>query len=65
MTLLAGGLYYKIWDLWYTDRNGILFVADPGEVRERKENKIHKSESNLTIAVSHVALCQNKRLIWL
>jgi hypothetical protein len=62
MTLLAGGLYYQDTGFmvyrskWYTD---------PGEVRERKENKIHKSESNLTIAVSHVALCQNKRLIWL
>lgn len=33
--------------------------------KKRKENKIHKSESNLTIAVSHVALCPNKRLIWL
>jgi N-acetylglutamate synthase-like GNAT family acetyltransferase len=63
-TFSWGDYIAKVWDLWYTDRNGILFVADLGE-KKRKENKIHKSESNPTIAVSHVALCPNKRLIWL
>lgn len=64
-TFSWGDYIAKVWDLWYTDRNGILFVAELGKEKKRKENKIHKSESNPTIAVSHAALCPNKRLIWL
>jgi N-acetylglutamate synthase-like GNAT family acetyltransferase len=43
----------------------VYYLLELGEEKKRKENKINKSESNRTIAVSHVALCPNKRLIWL
>jgi hypothetical protein len=36
-TFSWGDYITKVWDLWYTERNGILFVADLGEVMERKE----------------------------
>lgn len=57
-----GDYIAQVWDLWYADPNGKLFVIDLRE-KKRKNNKTYKTKS--AIAVSHVALCPNKKLIWL
>jgi N-acetylglutamate synthase-like GNAT family acetyltransferase len=58
-TFSWGDYIAQVWDLWYVDPNGKLFVADLGIEKKRK----NKTKS--AIAVSHVALCPNKKLIWL
>ena len=35
-TFSWGDYIAKVWDLWYTDRNGILFVAELGEEKEEE-----------------------------
>jgi N-acetylglutamate synthase-like GNAT family acetyltransferase len=67
-TFSWGDYIAQVLDLWYTDLNGTLFVADLGrekKIQNRKGKKIDKNESNSVIAVSHVAVCSNKKLIWL
>ena len=60
-TFSWGDYIAQVWDLWYADPNGKLFVID--REKKRKNNKTYKTKS--AIAVSHVALCPNKKLIWL
>ena len=45
----------QVWDLWFSDSNGALIVA---------ENKIRHTKGSV-IAVSHVSLCPNRKNIWL
>ncbi len=45
----------QVWDLWYSESNSALIVA---------ENEIHHTKKSV-IAVSHVSLCPNRRNIWL
>ena len=45
----------QVWDLWYSESNGALIVA---------ENEICHTRGSV-IAVSHVSLCANRRNIWL
>ena len=66
MTLLAGGIILPRYGIYGIQIEMVYYLLQSSErKKKRKENKIHKSESNRTIAVSHVALCPNKRLIWL
>lgn len=61
-TFSWGDYIAQVWDLWYADPNGKLFVIDLRE-KKRRNNKTYKTKS--VIAVSHIALCPNKKLIWL
>jgi RimJ/RimL family protein N-acetyltransferase len=45
----------QVWDLWFSDLNGALIVA---------ENEIRHTKGSV-IAVSHVSLCPNRKNIWL
>jgi GNAT superfamily N-acetyltransferase len=45
----------QVWDLWFSDSNGALIVA---------ENNIRHIKGSV-IAVSHVSLCPNRKNIWL
>jgi N-acetylglutamate synthase-like GNAT family acetyltransferase len=45
----------QVWDLWFSDSNGALIVA---------ENEICQTKGSV-IAVSHVSLCPNRKNIWL
>lgn len=45
----------QVWDLWFSDSNGALIVA---------ENNIRHTKGSV-IAVSHVSLCPNRKNIWL
>ena len=45
----------QVWDLWFSESNGALIVA---------ENEVHHNNGSV-IAVSHVSLCPNRRNIWL
>lgn len=45
----------QVWNLWYSESNSALIVA---------ENEIHHTKKSV-IAVSHVSLCPNRRNIWL
>jgi RimJ/RimL family protein N-acetyltransferase len=45
----------QVWDLWFSDSNGALIVA---------ENNICHTKGSV-IAVSHVSLCPNRKNIWL
>jgi ribosomal protein S18 acetylase RimI-like enzyme len=49
----------QVWDLWHSDRNGVLFVA------EEEENSVHNKKQSSVIAVSHASLCPDKKNIWL
>ena len=50
----------QVWDLWYSDRNGVLLVAEDDE-----EYNIHTKKRSSVIAVSHVSLCPNNKNVWL
>ena len=49
----------QVWDLWHSDRNGVLLVA------EEEEYSAHNKKQSSVIAVSHVSLCPNKSNVWL
>lgn len=50
----------QVWDLWYSDRTGILLVAE-----EDEEYSDHNNKHSSVIAVSHASLCPNKKNVWL
>ena len=50
----------QVWDLWYSDRNGVLLVAEDDE-----EYSIHTKKRSSVIAVSHASLCPNNKNVWL
>ena len=50
----------QVWDLWYSDRNGVLLVAEDDE-----EYNIHSKKWSSVIAVSHASLCPNNKNVWL
>ena len=50
----------KVWDFWYSDRNGVLLVAEDDE-----EYNIHGIKQSSVIAVSHASLCPNNKNVWL
>jgi GNAT superfamily N-acetyltransferase len=50
----------KVWDLWYSDRNGVLLVAEGDE-----EHNIDSKKRTSIIAVSHAFLCPNNKNVWL
>lgn len=50
----------QVWDLWYSERNGVLMIAE----KEDYDIQCNKSQSSV-IAVSHVSLCPNRKHIWL
>ena len=54
-----GDYIVQVWDLWHSDRNGVLLVA------EEEEYSVHNKKQTYVIAVSHVYLCPNKRNVWL
>jgi ribosomal protein S18 acetylase RimI-like enzyme len=49
----------QVWDLWYSDRDGLLLVA------EEEYSSHNKKQSSVIAAVSHVSLCPNKNHVWL
>jgi ribosomal protein S18 acetylase RimI-like enzyme len=49
----------QVWDLWYSDRNGVLLVA------EDEEYSIHNNNGPPVMAISHVSLCPNNDKVWL
>jgi ribosomal protein S18 acetylase RimI-like enzyme len=49
----------QAWDFWYSERNGILLVAEDDEEYNRQSKK------RSVIAVSHVSLCPNNKNVWL
>jgi ribosomal protein S18 acetylase RimI-like enzyme len=49
----------QVWDLWYSDRNGVLLVA------EDEEYSIHNKKRPSIVGVSHVSFCPNNKNIWL
>jgi ribosomal protein S18 acetylase RimI-like enzyme len=49
----------QVWDLWYSDRNGVLLVA------EDEEYSIHNNKGPLVMAISHISLCPNNDKVWL
>jgi ribosomal protein S18 acetylase RimI-like enzyme len=48
----------QVWDLWFSESNGALIVAE-NEIRH------HHHTKGSVIAVSHVSLCPNRKNIWL
>lgn len=50
-----GDYINQVWDMWFYESNGALFVAED----ETRNNK------GSTIAFSHVSLCPHRRKIWL
>ncbi|MBV9176697.1 MAG: GNAT family N-acetyltransferase [Nitrososphaeraceae archaeon] len=50
----------QAWDFWYSDRNGVLLVAEDDE----EYNMQSKKQTSL-IAVSHASLCPNNKNVWL
>jgi ribosomal protein S18 acetylase RimI-like enzyme len=50
----------QAWDLWYSDRNGVLLVAEDDE-----EYNIHSKKRSSVIALSHASLCPNNKNVWL
>jgi ribosomal protein S18 acetylase RimI-like enzyme len=50
----------QVWDFWYSDRNGVLLVAEDDE-----EYNIHSKKRSSVIAVSHASLCPNNKNVWL
>lgn len=50
----------KAWDLWYSDRNGLLLV-----VEDDKGNGIDKGKRSSVIALGHASLCPNGKFVWL
>jgi hypothetical protein len=52
MTLLAGGIILPRYGIYGIQIEMVYYLLQSSErKKKRKENKIHKSESNLTIAV--------------
>ncbi len=49
----------QVWDLWYSDRNGVLLVA------EDEHYSIHNNIGPSVIAISHASLCPNNKKVWL
>jgi GNAT superfamily N-acetyltransferase len=49
----------QVWDLWYSDLNGVLLVA------EDEECSIHNKIRPSRVEVSHVSFCPNNKNIWL
>jgi GNAT superfamily N-acetyltransferase len=50
----------QAWDFWYSDRSGVLLVAEADEgynMQSRKQRSV--------IAVSHASLCPNNKNVWL
>jgi GNAT superfamily N-acetyltransferase len=50
----------QVWDVWYSDPNGILLVTE-----NDKKCDIQCKKSSPTIAVSHASLCPNNKNLWL
>jgi hypothetical protein len=49
----------QVLDLWYSDQDGLLLVAD------EEENGLHNKKQSSVIAVSNVSFCPNKNHVWL
>jgi GNAT superfamily N-acetyltransferase len=45
----------QVWDIWFSESNGALFVAENGIINNKRS----------AIAFSHVSLCPYRRKIWL
>jgi ribosomal protein S18 acetylase RimI-like enzyme len=58
-TLEWGDYIDQVWDLWYSNRNGVLLVA------EDEEYTNYNKKRPLVIAVSHVSVCPNNKKVWL
>ena len=50
----------QVWDFWYSDRNGVLLIAEDDD-----EYNIHGRKQSSVIAVSHASLCPNNKNVWL
>ena len=48
----------QVWDLWYSDQAGFLFVAE-------EEYSLNDKKQSSVVALSHVSLCPNKNNVWL
>jgi len=54
-----GDYICDVWDLWYSDRNGALLVA------EYEERSIHIKKHSPVIGVSHASLLPGNKNVWL
>ena len=59
VTFEWGDYIDQVWDLWYSDRNGLLLVAEDEEYSIRNNNRPQ------AMAISHVSLCPNNNKVWL
>ncbi|HZA07563.1 MAG TPA: GNAT family N-acetyltransferase [Nitrososphaeraceae archaeon] len=50
----------QAWDFWYSDRNGVLLVAEDDE-----EYNMQSKKQRSVIAVAHASLCPNNKNVWL
>ena len=48
----------QAWDFWYSDRSGVLLVAE-------EEYNMQSKKQRSVIAVSHASLCPNNKNVWL
>jgi acetyltransferase (GNAT) family protein len=54
----------QVWDIWFSDPNGRLLIAEH-EIEKYTKRDSDVRKSSIVIAVSHVYLCPNKKMIWL
>ena len=59
-----GDYIYQVWDSWYSDPNGQLVIAEYESEEYTKQLNTGR-KSSTTVAVSHVHLCPNRKMIWL
>jgi N-acetylglutamate synthase-like GNAT family acetyltransferase len=59
-----GDYIHHVWDSWYSDPNGQLIIAEYESEEYIKQLNTGR-KSSTTVAVSHVHLCPNRKMIWL
>jgi len=59
-----GDYIHHVWDSWYSDPNGQLIIAEYESEEYTKQLNTGR-KSSTTVAVSHVHLCPNRKMIWL
>jgi len=59
-----GDYIHHVWDSWYSDPNGQLIIAEYESEEYTKQLNTGRKSSTI-VAVSHVHLCPNRKMIWL
>ena len=54
----------QVWNSWYSDPNGRLIIAEYESEEYTKQLNAGRKSSTI-VAVSHVHLCPNRKMIWL